>query len=346
MNELLQSARRHDVESRPGAQDRVWRAMRRGRAPRRTPFLVAGLAAAACAIFFLVHRREAPQLADLVNADAELVVAAGTRGHIERWDANDVQLRVDEGSVLFHVQPRGQRGPFVVHTPRFVARVVGTVFRISVEPGGASSIAVAEGAVEVTPDGEAAHVVHAHESWPADAQVAPSVDELRRLHTAHVTPLDFSPPTHACGGTADARLRCELAIAQDAPARDAETALYQAGWIAWHELHDAHRALTLWSLQRTRFPDGVLRREVQESVIDALVASRELHGAQTEIEHYLAAEPDDLRAAELHFVLATVERELDGGCKRAKAELELALAHPAGAWVGRAREALRGCSAR
>jgi len=358
-DELLELARRHEIEPPANAQDRVWRAMRRKTASsaRRSPLLAFGSLAVACALVaavLVVRRPHGLRAGDVLAqgavqlpGDAELVVGVGTRATLERWDAHDVIVRVDAGTLLVHVEPRGTRGPFVVRTPRFAAKVVGTVFRVAVGSDGASSIAVAHGAVEITPDGQAPVLVQAREVWPKGAEAAPGHDELAALQGGPTLAVeDFTPPRPACTGSAETRLRCELAVAQSAPAREAENALYDAGSIAWHELHDVKRALTLWTTQRTRFPNGALRREVQASLIDAYVTTRDLPAAESEIERYLAAEPDDLRAAELHFVLATVLRQIDGSCKRASAELELALAHPSGAWVEQARDAQRGCARR
>ena len=236
----------------------------------------------------------------------------------------------------------------MVRAPGFVARVVGTVLRVVVDADGSSSIAVAHGAVEVVPlDGKPV-LVHGGEHWPPRSTAAPTLEELGALpldQREGVVLADFLPqvakPT--CAGDAASRLRCQLDLAQRAEADRAETALYEAGSIAWRELGDGKRALAIWRQQRQRFPNGVLRTEVQASIIDALVALRMLPEAETEIDRDLLADPEGLRTSEMHFVLGTIQRELDGDCRRARSQFSLALADPSGSAAARASEALRSC---
>jgi outer membrane protein assembly factor BamD (BamD/ComL family) len=123
----------------------------------------------------------------------------------------------------------------------------------------------------------------------------------------------------------------------------AESALYQAGWIRMHELHDPAFALGIFERQRSRFPHGVLRDEAQTSIIDALVLLHRTRAAEVEIADYLRAHPTGLRSAEMHFVRGTLLRNEDRGCRRAAHELDLALAHPAAPWAARARAARASC---
>ncbi|MEO6951536.1 MAG: FecR family protein [Polyangia bacterium] len=353
---LIERAMRHEEPIADGASQRVWRTLRVAEArPQRQlwPVFLAG-AALTGLLLFLVPRLShepyragtmLPQAAAIeLHGIAELVTGPGAKVRVERNDAQQVELRVDAGSLLLHVLPRAGRAPFLVRTPQFVARVVGTVFRVSVN-GNDARITVAHGTVEVTPNGGTATPIHAHEAWPANANTVPAADELSMLATREQVAIDdfAARPPHVCTGAAEARVRCDVLYAQEAAPREAENALYRAGAVAWHELDDPRRALVLWRQQRERFPNGALRREAQASMIDALVATRSYHDAEAAIESYLAVEPDDLRAPELHFVLATVLRQLDGSCRRAAAELELALSHPAGAWVAQAEEARRAC---
>jgi hypothetical protein len=136
---------------------------------------------------------------------------------------------------------------------------------------------------------------------------------------------------------------CWLAVADESDPVRAESALYQAGWIRMHELHDPAFALGIWERQRARFPRGVLHDEAQASIIDALVALHRTRAADAEIADYLRAHPNGLRSAEMHFVRATLERNEDRSCRRAAHELDLALAHPAAPWAARARAARLAC---
>jgi hypothetical protein len=68
--------------------------------------------------------------------------------------------------------------------------------------------------------------------------------------------------------------------------------------------------------------------------------------ARVEVQTYLGAAPTGLRAAEMHFVMGTLYREIDGGCRRALGEFERALQRPAAPWAERARAARAGCRRR
>jgi hypothetical protein len=142
----------------------------------------------------------------------------------------------------------------------------------------------------------------------------------------------------------ESAVTCWLQLGDDtSDAVRAESALYQAGWIRMHELHDAAFALGIWERQRQRYPHGVLREEVQTSIIDALVALRRTRAAEAETGDYLRVHPHGLRSAEMHFVRATLLRAEDKSCRRAGRELDLALAHPSPPWAERARAARVSC---
>ena len=192
--DLLESARRHEQPIPDGASQRVWRALRVAEARPQRPFWPVFLAGAALTglVLLLVPRAShepypagtlLPQASAIeLHGVAELVTGSGSKVRVERNDTQRVELRVDAGSLLLHVLPRQGRGPFIVRTPQFVARVVGTVFRVLVD-GSGSHITVAHGTVEVTPSGGAATPIHAHEAWPENANVAPGPEELALLAT-------------------------------------------------------------------------------------------------------------------------------------------------------------------
>ncbi len=256
--------------------------------------------------------------------------------------------------------PRRADAPLSIETPAFTAKVVGTVLRVVVHEGGRATLAVGHGAVEVTPRGGAPVMVRSGGRWPADSVDAPSAEELSRLGAADlegVTAASFAPGVNgnvsvngnvgvsgnasvngnACRGSAEERLACELARADSGDALAAESALYQAGWIALREQGRPDRALALWDRERGRFPHGVLAREAQTSIVDALLELGRTRRARAEIADYLRTDPDGLRAGELHYVLATLYRDADGTCHRARPELDLALRRPAAPWAARAR---------
>ncbi len=377
---LVEQARRVEHVVPPFAGARVWQAVRRrrtsdgrGRAWRMF-FAGAGCAAVLALALLVVRARPekpfATQLADgtqvvlragealrptrtlslvEMNAVARLVTGSGARAVLDRDNGGSVQIRLEQGTVLAHVLPRPARAPFFITTPRFTARVVGTVLRVVVAADGASSIAVGHGTVEVTPTGGAPVLVHSGERWPATtiAALAPGELELLGSDIEGVTAGSFAPPAQApsatrCLGTPDEMIRCYVALAETADAVRAESALYEAGFIAWRE-HQGALALAIWERQRTRYPHGLLHVEAQTSVIDALVAAHRSREAKSEIERLLANEPGALRAAEMHFVLGTLYHELDGDCRRAAPELAVALRHGDAPWATRARAASAAC---
>lgn len=380
---LIEQARRVEQEVPAFAEARVWQAVHRrrtrdGRGPLWRMFFAGAGCAACLAIALLVARARpdkafATQLADgaqvtlragdalrathslslvEMNGVARLVTGVGARAVLDRDNAGSVQVHLDRGSLLAHVMPRPARAPFFVTTPRFTARVVGTVLRVAVAADGTSSIAVGHGTVEVTPTGGAPVLVHSGEHWPPGANLPPELTtlaagELDALGSdvEGVTAGSFAPaqpaPAH-CIGTPDEMIRCYVALAETADAVRAESALYEAGFIAWRE-HDGPLALAVWERQRTRYPHGLLHVEAQTSIIDALVAAHRSHEAAKEIERLLASDPDALRADEMHFVLGTLYHELDGDCHRAAPQLAEALRHGDSPWAARARTASAAC---
>jgi hypothetical protein len=370
--ELVRKAAMLELPLPRPAAARVWQRLERERAPRpRSSFRLAGmfLAGAACAslVALLVLRErfnaEPPALlvasdgsarplrvgdtlprdsglsvADL-HAAARVVVGPGTQARLERLDRQGATMRLERGSLLLHVLPRPVNAPFLVHTPAFTARVIGTVLRVAVDARGASLV-VAHGAVELQPAvGGRSVIVRAGERWPADSTAAPSQAELERLGAG-----DLEGATFAHFAPAPA-----LPVARPAPSISTlaeENAMYQAGLEALRA-HDPRGALALFRLERERFPRGVLARELRTSMIDAYLAMREPAPALHEIDAALADEPHGLRAPELHYLRGTLYRKLDGDCVRAAVELDVALAHARPApWIGNARRARAACDRR
>ena len=366
------------VDSNPplGARARVWsrlearRSREKDRPARRRlgwAMFAAGAACAATIAFVLVPRarNSAITIAATANAtaidlagDGRVVAGPGTLARLDRRDGA-VTLTVEHGSLLAHVNPRKSGSPFIIETPAFRARVVGTVLRVVAHDDASASIAVGHGAVEVTPRGGTPRIVHTGERWPADSHDAPSADEIARMGAADLEGAGVAsfgpapvaavtapapPPKPSCATLhGEAAIDCWLGLADSSDPVRAESALYQAGWTRMHELHDPAFALGIWERQRSRFPRGVLADEAQTSIIDALVAMHRTRAAEVEIADYLRAHPTGLRSAEMHFVRATLLATDDRGCRRAAHELDLALAHPAAPWAGRARAARASC---
>lgn len=377
--EITRRAARMSASPTAGARARVWQALEARRSRERDKparrrigwtMFAAGAACAAAIALALVPRGAPTELTIQASAEAatidlagdgRVVAGPGTLAHLDRRDGV-VTLTVERGSLLAHVKPRKADAPFLIETPAYRARVVGTVLRVVAHEDASASIAVGHGAVEVTPRGGSPRLVRAGERWPATSTDAPSADEIARmgaadLEGAGVASFGAAPAVQEPAAAAKApppscdklhgeaaRIDCWLAVADSTadPVR-AESALYQAGWIRMHELHDPAFALGIWERQRSRFPRGVLHDEAQTSIIDALVALHRTRAAEAEIADYLRAHPTGLRSAEMHFVRATIERNQDHGCRRAARELDLALLHPAAPWAAHARAARAAC---
>jgi hypothetical protein len=373
--EITKRAARVTAQPPAGARARVWQSLEARRSRERDKparrriawamFAAGATCAAAIAFMMVPHNRTDLTISASAEAatidlagDGRVVAGPGTLARLERRDGA-VTLTVERGSLLAHVKPREAGAPFVIETPAFRARVVGTVLRVVARNDASASIAVGHGAVEVTPRGGTPRLIHAGEHWPADSSDAPSSDEIARMGASDLEGAGVGsfgapplPPPAAPAATAkptcdrlhgETAIACWLGIADQADPLSAESALYQAGWIRMHELRDPAFALGIWERQRSRFPRGLLRDEAQTSIIDALVALHRTRAAEVEIADYLRAHPTGLRSAEMHFVRGTLARSEDGGCRRAAHEFDLALAHPAAPWAARARAARAGC---
>ena len=376
--EIASRAARLSANPPPGARARVWqslevrRARERDRPARRRlgwAMFAAGAACAAAIAVLLVPPNRSTELTIQASAEAatidlagdgRVVAGPGTLARLERSGRGDgaVTLVVERGSLLAHVKPRPKDAPFLIETPAFRARVVGTVLRVVAHADASASIAVGHGAVEVTPRGGSPRLIRAGERWPDSSRDAISSDELTRMGAADLEgsgvgsfgaappagpTLPAPLPTSCDSLHGEASIACWLRVAEKADPVRAESALYQAGWIRMHELRDPAFALGIWERQRSRFPQGLLRDEAQTSIIDALVALRRTRAAEVEIADYLRAHPAGLRSAELHFVRGTLWRHDDRSCRRAAHEFDLALAHPAAPWAAPARAARAGC---
>jgi len=362
--ELIRKAALREVDATPGVRTRVWERIqaKRGARPRigwrLGATFFAGAACAALVAVLMLRQSEPPALvvapdgtarplrvhealprfADLSVADlhaaARVVVGAGTQAKLERLDRQGATLRLERGSLLLHVLPRPVNAPFLVQTPAFTARVVGTVLRVAVDEHGAS-LAVGHGAVELQPAGSQKSVlVRAGERWPAKSTAAPSSAELEKLGAEDLegsTAATFSPSVPK----------------PVAPPLSEESSLYEAGLQALRD-HDPHGALALFRLEQSKYPRGTLRREARTSILDALLAVGDQVHALRELDTMLADEPHGLRAPELHWLKGSILRKLDGTCRRARAELDRALQHPPGdaPWAASARKLRASCSAR
>lgn len=397
---ILDAAIAAEAAPPAGAEQRVWRAIA-ARQKKRVPlgwtlgFAAAAAVAVACALALSPRgpaptptrapaliaaerssdgRLGAPGVIDLHGA-ARLVTSEGCIVRVVEDDEHGLVLELERGSVLAEVKPRPVAAPLRVRTPRAEVRVVGTVLWVAVDEGGAATVAVGHGAVEVTPRGGAVVRVRAGERWPSASKRAPAKAEIERLGAAE-GPLAWSDETDAAPSaapplppttlpspgaaapsavaktTAECRTlrgaaasQClERLAAGDDPLR-AESALFEIGWRRLREANDPRGALAAWETQRTRFPSGVLRADADVSIIEALGRAGDPTRARGEIDAWLAAHPDGLAAPQVHYLRGALDRRA-GDCRSALRELDLALSAPAAPWAADARAERAACQRR
>jgi hypothetical protein len=369
---LVATARKHD-EVPQGAGARVWARLERRRwsgGSGRLVFAFGGALAAAAVLVAVGLWLARPKAIGTVVAGGvtrpliagEMVRALGERAivrvpgvleavvsdgaEVVLQDPGAPEVLLSSGTALLSVEPRGSRPPLRVRTPRFTVTVVGTVLRVVVDPDRDGSVAVGRGAVVVKAGG-IEHRVEAGQRWSsrgADRDDGVSREELSLLGGDHAAGLGAGSFGRApCSGAAGARMACLLRRADSDDAATAEAALYAAGELALRELGDPGRAVDVWRRQRERFPRGVLGPEARTSIVEALVAGGRNRMALDEAGRYLNEDPRGLKASEMHYLRGAVLSRIDGNCRRARGELDLALQRPTGPWVSRAQSLLASC---
>ena len=217
--------------------------------------------------------------------------------------------------------------PFIIETPAFRARVVGTVLRIVAHEDASASIAVGHGAVEVTPRGGAPRLVRAGERWPAARATCRRADEIARMGAADLEgagvasfggasplpqPVAPAPPRRRRRATRCTAKRPSPAgsrVADDTDPVRAESALYQAGWIRMHELaRSGVRARHLGAAALALPARRLARRGADARSSTRSSPLHRTRAAEVEIADYLRAHPTGLRSAEMHFVRGTLLR--------------------------------------
>jgi ferric-dicitrate binding protein FerR (iron transport regulator) len=266
--------------------------------------------------------------------EATVEVGAGTRA---RASADDglVRVVVDRGEVLLHVDKRTFGGPaFEVAAGPYRFRVLGTKFRVARSASTTDRVElwVEEGRVAVSWRGRELGIVEAGGYWAGRAtRVAARAPTVVADATAATPPpgdvAEAEPPAPAAparGGLSSRTLCAELA-ASPATARDAvncylgsgdsdgvasETALFEAARLRRDALRDAAGALETFQLYRARFPRGMLRAEVDLSIIELLPKLNRHREAVEEIGRMLAGDGGRERAAELLFLRGNIYREV------------------------------------
>jgi hypothetical protein len=276
-------------------------------------------------------------------SEAEVDVAGGTSARATA-DRDWVRVTLDSGQVGLHVEKRVAGGPgFEVVAGAYHFRVLGTRFRVAHAPAGDAPVElwVEEGRVEVSRRGRVLSVVSAGGHWGAapagdDGSPAPTAARVRpakQPSKRHVTKrlaarATVAPVTDVATQAATpmlTRARCAVLADEAATAREAiacyleqarrdgiagETALYEVARLRRDVLGDAEGALAALRESRARFPRGMLRHEVDLSIVELLPKLNRHGEALEEIGRLLAEGHGEERAAELHMLRGNVYREV------------------------------------
>jgi tetratricopeptide (TPR) repeat protein len=230
-------------------------------------------------------------------------------------DAAWVRVVLERGQVALHVEKRVAGGPgFEVAAGPYRFRVLGTRFRVARALPGAAPIElwVDEGRVAVTRGGRTLSVVEAGGHWGDQAAREVVTAPASRAHNAAPPPVS---PRARCSelaeraSTAPQAVTCYLAQSREDGVA-AETALYEAGRLRRDALGDSAGALEVFQQYRTRFPRGMLRPEVDLSIVELLPKVNRHREALDEIGRLLAEGRGEERAAELHVLRGNIYREV------------------------------------
>lgn len=275
----------------------------------------------------------------IADVEATVDVAPHTKAHATS-DSAWVRVVLQRGEVGLHVAKRVAGGPgFEVVAGAYRFRVLGTRFRVARGVRGAApreaqdsiELWVEEGRVAVSRKGHALGVVGAGGHWDA----RPSTSAAARVALAHPHPaasrvvaarVTEAPPVAAApaprarcaalaGVTATAReaVSCYLDLARG-DGLSAETALYEVARLRRDVLGDGAGALSALQESRARFPAGMLRQEVDLSIVELLPKLNRHREAIAEIGRLLGdgERPSHgvERAAELHVLRGNIYREV------------------------------------
>lgn len=271
-------------------------------------------------------------------AEATVEVAGGTSARATA-DEDWVRVTLDSGEVGLHVAKRVAGGPgFEVVAGAYHFRVLGTRFRVARVPARTApqtpvELWVEEGRVEVSRRGRVLSIVGAGGHWgatpvaeaPARATSSPSRRAKRLAARAAVGQVtDDAAPTPSSTPMLT-RARCAVLADDAATAREAiacyleqarrdgvagETALYEVARLRRDVLGDAEGALAALRDNRARFPRGMLRHEVDLSIVELLPKVNRHGEAIAEIGRLLNEGHGEDRAAELHMLRGNIYREV------------------------------------
>jgi hypothetical protein len=306
-------------------------------APQRTAppaQAVAAPEAAPLRLALAARPRPLPTGRAALDREATVEVGAGTVARAS-GDAAWVRVIVERGDVRLRVAKRFAGGPgFEVAAGPYRFRVLGTAFRVARgAPAGERDeridLWVEEGRVAISRGGRALGVVEAGGHWTgrAAAPAGSPAPRMRGVPAPEQTGAATAapPPASPAEGPAPPRARCADLAAAPETAREAvgcylqasrgggvaaETALYEVGRLRRDELDDAAGALQAFQLYRTRFPRGMLRAEVDLSIVELLPKVNRHREALYEIGRLLAQGGGRERGAELLMLRGNIYREV------------------------------------
>ncbi len=197
------------------------------------------------------------------------------------------------GRIGLQVPPQRPEVPFVVMAGPYRVRVVGTRFSIELNAEQVS-VGVIEGVVEVERDGRVVRL-RAGQSWSG------AIAEPRRANVAIAsTSVETGTQTRkalAAGDVEETLRLLSLLSRKDDPA--GENAVYESARLVRDRLKQPREALRIWRSYRTRFPNGMLRAEVDLNIVETLAQLGSRDRALVEAEDFLQRHPDNERRTEV-----------------------------------------------
>jgi predicted flap endonuclease-1-like 5' DNA nuclease len=266
----------------------------------------------------------ATSLTHTLNGGAALELAPGSTVALAHE-----RPEVRAGRVHFAVPPQRPGQWFAVGAADYEVVVIGTAFFVSVDHADAVGVEVDHGVVEVwttaRPRTRVARL-GAGERWHTPLPVAPEP-----AASEPAPPPERQP---AKAPHASAALTLALAEARQSRARHpqraadllarlaqgdgpvAENALYELGAILREDLAQPRKAVATWQRYRARFPQGLLRAEVDVSVIETLAALGDRERALGEALVFLDRHRDSERLGDIARVAGDLQRAR-GDCRAA-----------------------------
>ncbi len=226
---------------------------------------------------------------------ARVDLAPETHFHVRVEGAPELQA----GRIGLQVPPQRPEAPFVVMAGPYRVRVVGTRFSIEMNAEQVA-VGVIEGVVEVEREGRVVRL-RAGQSWSGSITKLHREPERRRPNVAiKSTSVELGEQARqalAAGNVEEAlRLLSQLSRKDD-PA--GENAVYESARLVRDRLKQPREALRIWRSYRIRFPNGMLRAEVDLNIVETLAQLGSRDRALVEAEDFLHRHPQSERRMEV-----------------------------------------------